>query len=154
MISLCSQSEGTRLQKDLRTYLASVKGKVCMSRGLLPSNAYLHSEVSAAFPSWCFPRHVVQHRSALSRGESFRILWDQLGWNGVVLWCQTRGAVLADEPSHVLLGEDEHKGLDATAPLVPFSLWLPSMSVSSRVRRLVKKSSASVVTLLCLHSSG
>lgn len=56
MMSLRSQSEGTRLQKDLRTYLASVKGKVCMSRGLLPSNAYLHSEVSAAFPFLMFPQ--------------------------------------------------------------------------------------------------
>lgn len=56
MMSLRSQSEGTRLQKDLRTYLASVKGKVCMSRGLLPSNAYLRSEVSAAFPFLVFPQ--------------------------------------------------------------------------------------------------
>lgn len=137
MISLCSQSEGTRLQKDLRTYLASVKGKVGTSRGLLPSNAFLHSEVSAAFPSLVFPQAWVAGQVSYVWGGYFRILWGQLGWNGVVLWCQTCDAVLADEPSHAFLGEDKHKGLDATAPLFPFSLCWPSISVSSRVRYLV-----------------
>lgn len=55
VFSLYSQSEGTRLQKDLRTYLASVKGKVCVAEDCFCSSAYLCSEVSAAVHFLVFP---------------------------------------------------------------------------------------------------
>lgn len=55
MVFLFSQSEGTRLQKDLRTYLASVKGKISACRKLFLLKTYLCSEAFAAIPFLVFP---------------------------------------------------------------------------------------------------
>lgn len=51
-LSFSLQNEGTRLQKDLRTYLASVKGK----RQTWPGWAGLHGTQERAFPGRGLPR--------------------------------------------------------------------------------------------------
>lgn len=75
---------------------------------------------------------------------SFRILQNQLGWNGVVLWCQTGGAVLGDRLSYLARGGTNTKDL---MWLRPWFLSPPGYfpSFLSRVRHSVRKSLAFVI---------